>query len=267
MFDYHLHTHLCGHAQGKVSDYAAQAVRLGYREICFTDHIPLPNDYDSFHRMAMGEIDLYLDEIERAREMYPEINILTGIEADYIEGFEEFTTDFLARYPFDLVLMSVHFVSGWPEGDWVFNYHFPEKSLKQIYREYFLSMIQGIKTGLYDVVAHIDLIKIPGNPVLETNRDDIDSVLTAVKKAGMAIEINTSGLHKSIAEPYPALDLARMIVQAQIPVTIGSDAHSPEQVGFRFDVVSEFLAAHPSAQLARYRRRKRELMDINLSGF
>lgn len=260
MFDYHLHTRLCGHAEGSVADYVAAAVKKGFQEICFTDHIPLPGDYDAHHRMAMDEIELYLEEIEQARKLYPDIEILTGIEADYIEGFEGFIEEFLGTYPFDMVLMSIHFVSGWPEGHWVFGYHFPEKTLDKIYREYFQSMKQGIATGLFDVVAHFDLIKRPGYPVLDTNRKDVEEVLRAVQDAGMCVEINTSGIHKSIAEPYPAPGLANMIIQHGIPITTGSDAHLPERVGFQFDRTREIFEANPDVKLARFRRRRYEIL-------
>ena len=266
MFDYHLHTSLCGHAEGTVSEYVATAVKIGFREICFTDHIPLPGDYDAHHRMAMDEMEIYLEEIERARKMYPEIEILTGIEADYIEGFEGFIEEFLGKYPFDIVLMSIHFVSGWPEGHWVFGYQFPEKTIEQIYREYFQSMKQGIATGLFDVVAHFDLIKKTGHPVLETNRRDVEEVLRAVKDAGMCVEINTSGIHKSIAEPYPSPGLAGMIIEHGIPITTGSDAHLPERVGLHFDRVAELLSAYPDGKLARFRRRQYEIQSFSADG-
>jgi len=79
----------------------------------------------------------------------------------------------------------------------------------------------------------------------------------------MCIEINTSGLHKAIGEPYPSLDLARMVVNAEIPFTTGSDAHLPERVGFRFDWVSDFLNTHQRAKIARFRNRRFEALDVD----
>jgi histidinol-phosphatase (PHP family) len=256
MRDYHIHTSLCKHAAGEMFEYVESAIEKGIKEICFTDHIPFPGGFDKEHRMGMEEVDGYVEQVEKLKQKYPEIKILTGIEADYIERYEEFLGKFLSQYPFDLVIMSIHFVGNWPPGQWVFGYHFPDKSIIEIYHDYFDSLIQGIKTGLFDVVAHLDLIKKMNTPVLSTNPRDMDEILNQVSRMNMSIEVNTSGLRRAIAETYPSLEVVGKAAQKGIPVTLASDAHLPEQVGFHFLEILGKLSCFRGLKLARYRERK-----------
>ena len=254
--DYHLHTRLCKHASGSLEEYTESAISKGITEICFADHIPLPNGFDQHHRMELRELEIYLQLIESCQKKFPEIKILSGIEADYIEGMEPYLQDIISSYPFDLVIMSIHFIRDWPEGQWVFNYHFPEKSLSQVYQEYFVTMIKGIRTGLFDIVGHLDLIKRPDYPVLKVNPDGVESVLKAIQEKNMGIELNTSGIRKDIGDYYPSLDLIHLIIEKGIPVTPGSDAHSPEQVGFHFTELLDALPDNRKLKWAGYEKRK-----------
>jgi len=243
--DYHLHTARCKHATGTMEAYVEQAIQLGLEEIAFTDHIPLPDEFDIDHRMARSELDEYLKEITDLKKTYPEISILTGIEADYYEGFESYTDDILSQYPFDIVLMAVHFLRHWPDGNWAFGYQFPGKSMADIYSDYLATVIRGIRTGLFDVVAHVDLIKKAGYPIFDHARESFIEVLREVRQANMAIEINTSGRRKNINEFFPSNELWELIFEQNLPITIGSDAHSPSQVGLCFDMVAEHLPVSP----------------------
>ena len=161
MIDYHNHTRLCKHAEGELNQYVERAILLGITEIAFTDHMPLPNEFDIAHRMSEKEMDIYSEWVIKAKSRYPEIKILFGIEADFYEGFEEYTEKYLNQYDFDLVIMSIHFMKNWPKGNWVFNYDFPNRSFEDIYIEYLQTIIKGLKTGLYDVVGHLDIVKTP----------------------------------------------------------------------------------------------------------
>ena len=166
-YDYHIHTTRCKHAAGEMEAYVEQAIRLGLQEIAFTDHIPLPGDFDIEHRMDRHELDDYVRSVSDLDCAYPEITILTGIEADYYEGFETYTEKLLSQYPFDVVLMAVHFIRHWPQGNWAFHYNFPEKQLYEVYADYLNIVSEGIKTGLFDVVAHLDLIKTADLPIIK----------------------------------------------------------------------------------------------------
>ena len=175
--DYHLHTWRCKHATGKMEAYVEQAILLELEEIAFTDHIPLPDEFDIAHRMDRNELDEYIQDIEDLKKSYPEISIKTGIEADYYEGHEKYTEKILSQYPFDLVLMAVHFLKHWPDGNWVFGYSFPGKPISEIYQDYLNTVIKGIRTGLFDVLAHVDLIKKAGAPLMDHAGGEVRNVL------------------------------------------------------------------------------------------
>jgi len=255
MNDYHLHTKLCKHAVGEMYEYIESAIEKGIKEICFTDHIPLPDGFDSKHRMQLKDMDIYLDWIESYKKKYKEISILAGVEADYIEGYEDYLESFISKYPFDLVIMSVHFVKQWPQGQWVFSCNLPDKSIKQIYNDYFEAVLKGINTGFFDIVGHLDLIKKSNYPVLQTNSDDIDKILNRVFEKGMSIEVNTSGLHKPIKEIYPSFDILKKVIKKSIPISLASDSHSPEYVGYKFNDVIESLLDFEGVKLASYKKR------------
>lgn len=256
MRDYHVHTPFCKHAHGEMADYIESAIEKGIVEVCFTDHIPLPDGFDSNHRMRLEEMEDYFEEIRRLREMYPDISILAGIEADYIEGFEKYLDDFFSRYPLDLAIMAIHFIKDWPNNSWVFSYSYTEETIPRIYHDYFEAMCKGIKTGLFDVVGHMDMVKRPRFRVLDRNSGDIEKVLGCVREQRMGIEINTSGLRKSIGETYPSFEIVELAAKMGIPMVIGSDSHTPQQLGSRFIDVLKEVSKFKGFKLARYRDRK-----------
>ena len=258
MLDYHLHTQYCRHAAGRMEQYAAAALERGLREICFTPHIPLPGFPRGPEglRMQPEDAEPYFREVERLRARYPELCILCGVEADFYDGFEKTVEEFLQRYPLDLVLLSVHFVRDWPGENWVFDFAFPERPLAAVYHDYFQALQRGMRTGLYDAIAHLDLIRQPGHPVLDSNARDVEEVLDLAARTGMSLEINTSGMRRSWRLPYPLPDVLPLAAARGLTVISGSDAHEPQLVGFGFDEVRRRIAAFPALQPVRYRRRR-----------
>jgi histidinol-phosphatase (PHP family) len=258
MRDYHMHTRFCRHAVGHAADYAREALARGIGEICFTPHIPLPGFRPGFWndrlRMDEKEFDEHLAELESARSLFPNLSILSGVEADYIPSMEGYLARFIAGHPFDFVLMSIHYVSSWDEDEWVFGFH-RRRSLRSAYGDYFREMIAGIDTGLFDCVAHLDLIKQRGNPVLATNRDDVEAVLQRCLASGMSAEINTSGTRKEIAEAYPCDEIVRLMIEREVPLVSSSDAHGPAQVGYGFSELGERFEGSLARSLVGYRGR------------
>ncbi len=256
MRDYHLHTSLCKHATGKMEEYVEAAIENGMTEICFTDHIPLPDGEDPDHRMKLEEVEPYLEQIAILNRKYREIPILAGIEADYVEGYESYLEDFISSFHFDLVIMSVHYIKKWANEQWVFDYEYTDETLPHQYSDYFDTVFKGVKTGLFDVVGHLDLIKRPRYSVLYSNHRKVGKILDAMKKHGMSLELNTSGLRKPINETYPSLDIIKLAVKRGIPITLASDAHRPEHVGYQFDWLVNRLFQFPDLKLAQYSKRK-----------
>jgi histidinol-phosphatase (PHP family) len=177
--------------------------------------------------------------------------------------YESYTEKILKRYDFDLVIMSVHFLQHWPEGNWVFNYAFKDTPLDAVYSDYIRTVSEGIKTGLFDILGHIDLIKKPGDSLLEKIPDEITYLLAAVKAAEMTIEINTSGYRKEVGEPYPGFDWLPLLKKKGIAITTGSDAHAAEQVGLNFGTVYKELKRLDFHSLSTFAKRQRIEFLIN----
>jgi len=260
MPDYHLHTPYCRHAQGGMELYARQAASLGLEEICFTPHMPMPGfgRGPDWLRMASEDMELYLRDLEDLRGRHRELTILCGVEADFYDGSEKQVQEFLARYPFDLVLMSVHFLRDWPGENWVFDITGLGKPLREVYHDYLSALKRGIGTGLYDAVAHLDLIRQPGQTVLASNARDVQEVLELAGRQGMSLEINTGGMRRPLAQPYPAPEILQLASRLALPAITGSDAHEPHLVGYGFSEVRGWLAGHPGLSAVRYRGRRAE---------
>jgi len=107
--DYHMHTILCKHAEGDISEYVEAARKKEIPEICFTDHVPAPNGYDAINRMELSQFPEYQKLVAKVRDSQNP-TVLFGIEADYYEGCEEFLSEFLPKQHFDLILGSIHFI-------------------------------------------------------------------------------------------------------------------------------------------------------------
>ena len=254
--DYHTHTRLCRHAGGDPIDYARAAAARGIPEIACTDHIPFPNDPHPSIRMTREEFDVYLGLVRDAQQAGGCV-VLLGIEADYqrdlVHGHVQSVLD---SADFDLVLGSIHTGPFWDlaPGDPTATPEF----IKQMYRTYFLRMAELARTGLYDVCSHFDVVKRCGLRAPDALLAAIvPPALDAVAEAGMAIEINTSGLDHGAAEAYPSLQILAWMKERDIPITFGSDSHDPAQSGRHFEQAVELAKAAGYTHRAAFRRRKK----------
>ena len=250
--DYHIHTKLCKHAKGEMFEYVETAIEKGLTEIAFTDHIPLPDGFDAAHRMAESDLEKYVKSIEDLRRQYPQIKIRCGIEADFYDGFEDYLQKTFARYAFEIIIMSVHYVKGWPKNNWAFSFYFPDCSLTAVYSDYLQAVRRGVETGLFNVLGHLDLIKRPEQSLLEQNRAEVEEILESCARFNMAVELNTSGLRKEIGQVYPDLSFMPLVKEAGLPICFGSDAHEPWQVGYRFEDTDNALKAFPNLTIKTF---------------
>ena len=158
--DYHMHTPLCGHAHGEPIAYAQQALSLGLCEIGFSDHAPLSQDgFDSW-RMRQGQLDAYVALVERARHEYPQLRIQLALEVDYLPGEEAWIQELANRYPWDYLIGSVHYLDPtWAVDDPNQQTQWNERDPHAIWQAYIQRLIQAAKTGLFDILAHVDLCK------------------------------------------------------------------------------------------------------------
>jgi len=244
--DYHIHTARCGHATGKMEQYVEQAVAAGLKEIGFADHIPMywldEPQRDLELAMTMEELPRYVEEVERLRSDYRGIiNIRLGIEADYIPGHEGRLRELLQQYPFDYVLGSIHYVDGWGFDNPALIHRYENCDLDKLYRDYFHLLQRAARSGLFDIMAHPDLVKKFGYRPRANLSELDDETARVFARAGVCIEINTAGFRAPVAEMYPCPEFLHLCQKNGVPVTVGSDAHAPDQVGFKFDTVIMLL--------------------------
>jgi len=235
-YDYHMHTPLCGHAEGSPEEYVRQAIKMGFEEIGFSDHAPMVNKPMPHITMSMDELPKYHAMIEDVQKRFAsQINIKIGIEADFLPGYEEKTQAVIESYPYDYVIGSVHFIDDWAFDDPATREYWKVHDVDEVYRQYYALLRQSAQTGFYQIIGHCDLPKKFGARPTVDLTDEIKATAQVFKETGIAIEINTSGLRKPIGEIFPALNCLKIYRQANVPLIFGSDAHNPLDVGKDFD--------------------------------
>lgn len=241
LFDSHMHTPLCKHAYGEPSEYAAHGYRNGLKGIIFTCHSPMPNRWSYAVRMSPDDFETYVQMVHEAAALAPDdFEVRLGMESDFFPGMENWLTELHNSAEFHYILGSVHWhVPEYRDAYWKGDIH-------KFQVQYFEHLAESAETGLFDCLAHPDLIK-NANPVsynLRTLRPHIERALDRIAATGVAMELNTSGLHKTFPEYNPGPDLLRLMSERGIPVVLGSDSHNPERVGESFvDALDELEAA------------------------
>jgi histidinol-phosphatase (PHP family) len=260
--DYHMHTPLCRHAVGEPEAYARRAVELGIEEIGFSDHSPMPVSYDPDWRMTSAEYPTYIDMVRRCQKAFPQLSIKLGLEADYHPGTEDFVKGVISAHPFDYVIGSVHYL-----GDWAFDNpdhsgRFDREDLLKIYTQYYDLVVKLAGTRMYDILGHPDVIKKFGHRPAQDYAPLERRALEAVAAAGMALDVNTSGLGRPAKEIYPSLRILKSARSMGIDITFGSDAHDPKRVGDCFGEAVAHAKAAGYTHFRRYRERRFERVPI-----
>lgn len=244
MIDLHVHTARCGHATGEMSEYVDAARTRGLDAICFTDHLPMPAPYPQYYTMAAHELPAYAEDVAQAaldalERGGPEV--LLGIEADWLPGSGDHVERAISEHEFDVVLGSVHFLGDWAFDDPDLVSRYEAWQPDALWARYFEEVANAAASGLFDVIAHPDLVKKFGSRPTIDPRDWYEDTAIALAGSGCAIEVNTGGLRKPVHEIYPAIDLLKACRRRGVPATTGSDAHAPGEVGEGFDLARRLL--------------------------
>jgi histidinol-phosphatase (PHP family) len=229
--DYHLHLRERGqrvsHTVETVERWVDTATGRGIAELGFTEHV-----YYFLETRPLLTVPYQLDHCHVSIEPYVEavleakgrgLPVKLGVEADYIPGREEELRELLARHPWDFVLGSIHYLDGLGID--------VEPSLvgavgpKEAYCRYFDVLAQAARSGLFDSLAHPDLVKFFGDVI------DWDHEAFVAKLDGVCLEVSTAGLRKPHGRMYPEPGLLAAARRAGVPVTLASDAHEPDDVG------------------------------------
>ncbi len=260
LYETHSHTPLCKHADGEPEAYAAVAEERGLRGVIVTCHNPMPDGFSARVRMAIHEFDTYQEMVWRAQQHWEgRVEVHLGLEADYFPGYEGWLEQQLQSAPFQYVLGSVH-----PQTD-EYRARFWGGDPVEYQRKYFELLADAAETGLFDCISHPDLIKNETSRQWQPERimDDIGRALDRIAKTGLAMELNTSGANKVVAEMNPFPDMLRAMRERGIPVVVGGDAHVPHRTGDQFETALELLAACGYESVSYFLERRR--VDIPLA--
>jgi histidinol-phosphatase (PHP family) len=272
--DYHLHLRPDGHdadaavyhTEANAERYREVAAQHGIAELGVSEHIYRFTQaldiwrHPFWEQFAHDDIDDYCAFVREATDLR------LGIEADFVPGGEDRTAELLQARDFDYVVGSVHFLregavdmddySVWDSG----------RSVEQIWRRYFETVGESARCGLFDIIAHPDLVKYWGSAQRPLPEGDLrryyEPAVEGIAESGAAVEVSTAGLRKPVGEMYPAPAFLAMCVEADVPVALSSDAHTPQHVGAGYEQALELLERAGVRELCVFERRERRLLPI-----
>ncbi len=272
--DYHTHHERCGHAVGKLEEYVQRGIELGLQQLGLSDHLPLihvnPDSYYPEMAMPLAELPRYVEECLTLKERYRGIiDLRVGLEADYIEGYEEQIRELLSPYPWDYLIGSVHFLGEWDITDHRQTGGWEGKDVMEVYRRYYDAVRKSALSGLYDIIGHMDVIKRfgygPQTPEEKAEARELElSALKAIASSGIAMELNASGLSKPCAEMFPAEHVLQQAFTLGIPLTLGSDAHDPAKLGDGLQEARSLLWHTGFREVAVFEGRRRSSVPFEL---
>src|ERR1700749_618193 len=273
--DYHLH--LRPDEEGTTFDryftsenvehYRAAAAQAGIEELGVSEHV-----YRFRQALDLWRHPLWLENAEDDLDEYCEFVRSTplrlGVECDFVPGTEGRTAAMLEARDFDFVVGSVHFIG---DGDAAVDHDGfdvwdqPDASAEEIWTRYFEHFDRCARSGLFDILAHPDLVKVwgKGRPLPEGDlRRFYEPAVEASLAGGSAGGVSPPGLQKPVRELYPAREFAELVVEAGIPFALSSDAHLPEQVGLGYVRAIEFRDGLGVGEIAVFKKRQRRLEPL-----
>jgi histidinol-phosphatase (PHP family) len=262
MIDYHVHTSLCNHATGTMEQYVRAAVGKGLAAICFLDHLTF-QEAGRTNAMLPREVPMYVNAARRLARQYRErISVRVGLEVDFSIHHVEQCVEIVNTFDLDVVGSSVHFL----DGDDVVTRHSAwargEISADDVYPKYLGVLESMLDYDYFDVICHLDLPKKYNKHPSPSAVQGFLDVLEKIRQKDLVVELNTSGFHYPVKEAFPSPELLGRCAQLQIPVVVGSDAHTPETVGRDFDRARNLLNIAGYRHLTGFFHRRREVVPL-----
>jgi histidinol-phosphatase (PHP family) len=255
-------------SQANVERYRSVAGERGIAELGVSEHVYRFEQALEVWRHPFWLPYAHDDLDEYCSFVREQTDLRLGIEADFVPGAEDRMANLLEARAFDYVIGSVHFVregavdmddySVWDTG----------KGAEEIWRRYFETVGESARSGLFDVLAHPDLVKMWGGerPRPEGDlRRYYELAMDGIAESQIAVELSTAGLRKRAGEMYPAPAFLAMCVEAGAPVALSSDAHRPEDVGADYEKALELLDSLGVGELCVFDQRVRRLEPIGAS--
>lgn len=256
--DYHIHTIF---SDGKASplDYVKRAAVAGISELGFSEHLSLFRENQEWC-MDPENAGNYIGHLEQLKNNSEGIIIRKGLEIDYYPGKEEELGKFLDTLDLDYRIGSVHYlgektVDNGPD-------FYEGKDIDRLFDNYFDTVIAAVSSGLFDFIAHCDLIRIYGFKPAAEQQYNYRRLAQSMKKYDVAFEVNTNGRNRPLADFYPDRRYLNIFREEGVPVCINSDAHFPERLGQFFDEAYLLVEAAGYTETATFTNRKRTMRPI-----
>lgn len=271
--DLHIHSTLSADGRSSIADDAARAASLGLADVGFCEHADFDPRDRSYRTLDCARYDR---EIEAARAALPAVRLRQGVEFTYQSGLETEIRAWLAGHPWDYVVASVHLVD-YPDGWALISEresslaYFSTRSEREAYVPYFDELLRAARSGLGDLLGHLDLVKRYGTvaygPFAPARfEEEVRTVLRAVVEAGMGLEVNTSGLRQGPAETYPGLTVLRWYRELGGEIlAVGSDAHHVDELGAGHIEALDLARAAGFRAIATFEGRKPQWIAIGSS--
>lgn len=253
--NFHMHSHYCD-GEGELESYVTQALKKNLHAIGFSGHAPVP--FDSDWHMPLNQLDKYLSEITFLKNKYKEIKIYSGLEVDYIPG--QIGPKTFTNKKIDLIVGSVHYIGQFEnqvnccidgtreEFENGLKLIF-KSDIKKLVAKYYENIIEMTKYDPPDIIGHLDLIKKlnSNNRYFDETelwyQDIITDVIRAISASNCVVELNTRGYYKGICKDfYPSKQILELCFEANIPITISSDAHHPAEIDRNFEEAASLLS-------------------------
>lgn len=231
--NYHTHTPRCQHALGTDEEYIQSAIENKMDILGISDHGPFP-DYDFGLRMKYDELDEYLNTFgEYASKYQSQLRILRGLEIEYLPEYNNYYEKLVADDRIDYLLLGEHF------------YHKKNGEMGNIfsasstdtYIEYAQAIVEGMKTGYFNMIVHPDLMFMSEYAWDDNCSRATDIIIDAAVKYDYILEYNANGIRRGIRDypdgqryPYPHQGFWEQVSSTNIRVIVGADAHQPHQV-------------------------------------
>jgi histidinol-phosphatase (PHP family) len=263
--DYHVHTNFSCDCKASMAEMCAAAVARGIAELGFSEHYDLfPSEPDGCRDFF--RLEPWAAELERQQAAFAgTLTVRAGIEIGEPHLFAVETKALLARYPFDYVLGSLH----WIGAESVFNTaYFEAHAADEVYRLYYEELERLTAAGDFDILSHFDVpvrtaFAVYGGYTALDYADYLRPVLRNCVERGLALDLNTAALRRRANVLTPGLDILRLYVElGGERVTLGSDAHRPEHVGAHLEVALEIARAAGLKYLTHFDKRQARLVPI-----
>jgi histidinol-phosphatase (PHP family) len=272
--DYHLHLRpdgteqLAGDAftEANVARYVDAATAAGIEELGVSEHV-----YRFLQALDVWRhpywVEQATDDLDAYCEFVRTTPLRLGVECDWVPGTEERIEELLSSRDFDYVVGSVHFIgegeNAVDDQDW--DAWQTSADPEEVWRRYFAYLAEAARSGLYDILAHPDLVKVwgKGKPFPEGDLARFyEPAIEAIAESGIAVEISTAGLRKPVGEIYPAPRFAELCVEAGAAFALSSDAHLPEHVGFEYPAAVEAMRGWGIEEICVFEKRERRLVPL-----